>query len=113
MPRLDWDRERRRKLARAAAEPKPAYLEARERELARAASRFLAANQQPVRSKRRSRTSDPGLRQSKPLRDSYSAKLPFLATIRAGDRAYVVEVSRFGLRFIRWGDQQRGARANS
>lgn len=87
MARLDWDRERRRKAARR--EP-PSE---RERELAAATSRFFAESP-PRKRKRRAQA----------LESSYTTKLPFLATIKAGERVYTAEVSRSGVRFVRWGE---------
>jgi hypothetical protein len=44
----------------------------------------------------------PGFEPPKPISRKRSTKLPFLASIAAGSRAYEVEVGEIGLRFVRW-----------
>jgi hypothetical protein len=73
MARLDWDRERRRKSARRA---KPQLQLRLERELAAATSRFFAESQPQNKRKQRAQA----------IESRYTTKLPFLATIKAGDR---------------------------
>jgi hypothetical protein len=73
MARLDWDRERRRKSARRA---KPQLQLRLERELAAATSRFFAESQPQNKRKPRAQA----------IESRYTTKLPFLATIKAGDR---------------------------
>lgn|SRR5512133_1293074 len=104
MARLDWDRERRRRLSRGAAKPLSYEERQREREVAAAAKNFFTANAKPAPKRRFKRPASPGLRQTQRLKGRYTAKLPFLATIRAGDRVYAVEMSKAGLRFVRWGE---------
>jgi hypothetical protein len=91
MARLDWDMERRRKAARRAESHAERE---RKRKLATAANRFFATNQPQRKRKRRALA----------LEGHYTAKLPFLATIKAGERVYTAEVSRSGVRFVRWGE---------
>jgi hypothetical protein len=91
MARLDWDRERRRKSARRA---KPQLQLRLERELAAATSRFFAESQPQNKRKQRAEA----------IESRYTTKLPFLATIKAGDRVYTAEVSRSGVRFVHWGE---------
>jgi hypothetical protein len=101
MARLNWSQDRRRRLAREAAAPKSYEERKREREVARATSRFFA--QHPSTSRSRPKTTARRLKGSK---GSSTTKLPFLATINAGGRVHTVEVGRYGVRFVGPGERE-------
>jgi hypothetical protein len=99
MARLNWDSDRRRKLAREAAAPKSYEEREREREVARATSRFFAQHPSTSSGSRPKAT-------ARRLKGSSTTKLPFLATINAGGRVHTVEVGRYGVRFVGPGERE-------